>query len=111
MSNLQIPPSPLSAQAMADLLCTILVCCKGQREDGKPFWAYLCIKPSMALAFKEARERGSFSLEDFGTVIEWGEGDEVPDDVKHRMALEYGANPDYESKLLQALAERKKNNS
>ena len=63
----------------------------------------------MALPFKEARERGSFVLEDYGTVIEWGEGDEVPEVVKQRMALEYGATPDYESQLLQALAERKKN--
>ena len=108
MSDLQLSPSPLSSQAMADLLCTLLVCCKGQRADGTPFWAYMCIKPSMALSFKEARERGSFVLEDYGTIIEWGEGEDAPEAVKQRMALEYGANPDYESQLVESLEKQKK---
>ena len=107
MSNVQMTPPPLSAQALADLLCTILVCCKGQKPDGSHFWAYMCIKPSMALSFKEARDKGNFVLEDYGTIIEWGDGQEVPEDVKIRMIAEYGANSGYESQILKAIEEQK----
>lgn len=103
MSNVHMSPPPLSAQAMADLLCTLLVRCSGVRENGKPFWAYLCIKPSMAASFKEARESDNFVLEDYGTVIEWGEGAEIPADVQRRMKEQYGADPGYEGKLLDAI--------
>lgn len=88
---------------MADLLCTVMVLCKGM-SNGKPFWAYVCIKPSMAKAFKEARERGSFNLEEYGTIIENGEGDKVPQDVERRMERDYGVKHDYEAQLLRAIA-------
>lgn len=103
MSNVHMSPPPLSAQAMADLLCTLLVCCRGVRDDGKAFWAYLCIKPSMAASFKEARESGSFVLEDYGTVVEWGEGEKIPEEVEERMAKQFGADAHYEDKILKAL--------
>lgn len=110
MTGLHMTPPPLSSQAMADLLCTLLVLCKGKRGGGRSFWAFLCIKPSMAASFKEARERGNFVMEDYGTVLEWGEGDEVPADVQDRMTREYGADTDYETKLLQAIALQKRLN-
>ncbi len=88
---------------MADLLCTIMVLCQGRRENGKPFWAYLCIRPSMAKAFKEAREKGAFNLEEFGTVIESGDGTDIPADIRRRMETEFGVNHDYEKQLLKTI--------
>lgn len=103
MSMVHITPPPLSAQSMADLLCTIMLLCYGTEEDGTPFWAYMCIKPSMAKAFKAARENGSFNLEDYGTILEKGEGMDVPDDVKERMEQDYGINHHYQDELLTAI--------
>lgn len=100
MSMVEITPPPLSQQSMADLLCTIMLLCYGTQEDGQPFWAYLCIKPSMAKAFKEARDSGSFNLEDYGTIIEKGIGTDVPMDVKLRMEHDYGVNHHYEADLM-----------
>lgn len=88
---------------MADLLCTLMVLCRGVNDKGKPFWAYMCIKPSMAKAFKEARERGNVDLEDYGTVLETGEGTDVPPDVRGRMERDYGANHDFERMLMEAI--------
>jgi len=88
---------------MADLLCTILIFCQGVRSDGKPFWAYMNVKPSMAKSFKEAREKGDFQLEDYGTVLAYGETADVPADVRDRMSREYGASASYEEELLSLL--------
>lgn len=88
---------------MADLLCTIILLCRGTGTDGKPFWAYMCIKPSMAQAFKDARDMGTFRLEDYGTILELGEGEEVPAGIKQRMEREYGVNHGYEEELLKSI--------
>jgi hypothetical protein len=83
---------PLSQQSVADLLCTIIILCRGKDENGKPIWAYLCMKPSMASAFKCARERGGFDIEDYGTVLESGNGEEPPAELKVRMERDYAVN-------------------
>jgi hypothetical protein len=99
MSQLHLPPPPLSSQSMADLMCNVMVFCQGQNEHGHDFWAYVCIKPSMAKAFREACESGTFNLENYGTVVEYGEGEEVPEHVRNRMEQFYGANHNYETVL------------
>ena len=76
---IHIPPAPISMQAMADLLSTVIVLCRGQDRYAKHFWAYLCIKPSMADAFCQARNQGNFSLGDYGTILETGEGETATD--------------------------------
>lgn len=92
---------------MVDLLCTILVLCRGS-SGGKPSWAYMAIRPSNARAFKEACDRGNIDLDDYGTVIESGEGKEPPQEVKDRMRDRFGMRDDFEE-LLQAAIEAQKN--
>ncbi len=93
----QLAPEP--RKSMTDLLCTLVVLCRGITEEDTPFWAYMAVKPSDAQLFKEARDKGSFHLEDYGTVIEWGDGHTPPDAIKERMYKEYGVRDDYEEKL------------
>ena len=88
---------------MADLMCMVIVFCSGKNERGQTFWAYMGIKPSMAKAFREACESFAFNLEDYGTVIEYGEGEEVPAHVQQRMERYYGVDHAYETELLQTL--------
>ena len=82
---------------------TLMILCRGKRADYSGFWAYMCIKPSNAKAFTEARAGGMVSLEDYGTVLEWGEGNEPPDDVKLRMERDFGMNHNFEAELLRAI--------
>lgn len=98
-----ITPPPLSSQSMADLLCTMVLLYRGNDMYGRRFWAYMCIKPSMAEAFRKAREAGEFNLGDYGTIIEAGEGDNVPPEVELRMARDYGVRADYEEDLLRTI--------
>jgi hypothetical protein len=103
MATVQITPPPISQNAMADLLCTIMILCRGGDENGNPCWAYMCIKPSMAKSFKAARDSGIFNIEDYGTIIECGNGVQPPDAVKRRMEREFGMNHHYEDDLLRAV--------
>lgn len=98
-----ITPPPLSTQSMADLMCDVVVLCRGQNEFGRSFWAYLGIKPSMARTFHDACENGDFNLEDYGTVIEYGEGDFVPDHVRSRMERYYGVDHQYSEHLKETI--------
>jgi len=107
MSSVQITPPPISEQSMADLLCTIMVLCQANDEKGNPFWAYMCIKPSMAKSFKEARESGAMELENFGTILESGKGRDVPTEIKTRMERDYGANHHFEQDLINAIEVQK----
>ena len=101
---IRVPPPPISDQAMADLLCTLMILCRGFDERREPIWAYLCIKPSMAKSFRDARERGNIDISEYGTVIESGDGHEPPDEVKRRMERDYGMNHLYEQELLARVA-------
>lgn len=98
-----ITPPPLSAQSIADLASTITVLCQGYNRQGRRFWAYMQLKPSMAEAFHEAQESGCFALEDYGTVIAFGEGEEVPVEIQRHMEREFGVNHHYEDDLSRAL--------
>ncbi len=76
--------------------------CRGKTETGKAFWAYMCIKPSMAKAFRDACQE-TFNLEDYGTIIEYGEGEIVPEQVQNRMERYYGVDHHYEATLSAAI--------
>ena len=96
-------PLPLSAQAMNDLLCTIMVLCRGTDSDNNPFWAYVCVKPSMAKSFKEAQDRGNFNLEEYCSILEAGEGYDVPAEVMERMERDYAVNHSFENDLIKVI--------
>jgi hypothetical protein len=103
-----LAPAPISQSAMADLLCTVMVLCRGRDNCGNPCWAYMCVKPSMAKSFKDAREKGAFNLEEYGSIIEYGVGEEPPTEIKVRMERSYGMNHNYEDDLLRAVEEIKR---
>lgn len=90
---------------VADLMSALMILCRGVRADGSSFWAYMCIKPSNAKAFRDARSNGMMSLEDYGTVLEWGEGTDPSDEVKLRMERDFGMNHNFEDELLRAISQ------
>ena len=110
-TTVHITPPPLSPQSMADLLCTIVILCRGKDKYKRNFWAYLCLKPSMAESFKKAYDSGTLNLVDYGTILEAGEGIDVPNDVKVMMQRDYGVRDDYEDQLLKAIDDMKRKNA
>lgn len=70
-------------------VCILLV--RGESPDGKKIYAYLAIRADKLESFMEAQKQGTFYPEDYGIVIEAGEG-EPSDEVKQKMKKEYGFN-------------------
>src|SRR4051812_29734821 len=79
-----------SEQIVAEkTVCVLLV--RGESPDGKKIYAYLAIRADKLESFMEAQKQGTFYPEDYGIVIEAGEG-EPSDEVKQKMTKEYGFN-------------------
>lgn len=70
-------------------VCILLV--RGESPDGKKIFAYLAIRADKLESFMEAQKQGTFYPEDYGIIIEAGEG-EPSDAVKQKMTQEYGFN-------------------
>lgn len=79
-----------SEQMIAEkTVCILLV--RGETPDNKKIYAYVAIRADKLEAFMEAQKQGTFYPEDFGIVIESGEG-EPTDEIKKKMTEEYGFN-------------------
>jgi hypothetical protein len=72
-------------------VCVLLI--RGESPEGKPIFAYLAIRADKLQAFMEAQQSGTFYPEEYGMVIESGEG-EPSDEIKQKMTKEYGFNHD-----------------
>lgn len=70
-------------------VCVLLV--RGESPDGKKIFAYIAIRADKLESFMEAQKQGTFYPEDYGIILETGEG-EPSDDIKMRMTTEYGFN-------------------
>lgn len=72
-------------------VCVLLV--RGENPDGNKIFAYVAIRADKLEAFMEAQKQGTFYPEDFGIIVESGEG-EPSDEIKAKMTKEYGFNHD-----------------
>lgn len=92
--------SPIPRGALPEVVSSILMLCRGTSAQGGAYWAYVCMLPSQAELFYHARGRGALSLDDYGTVLEWGDGEQPPASVKQRMRDQFGARDDFEDMLI-----------
>lgn len=72
-------------------VCVLLV--RGDDADGSPIYAYVGVRADKLKEFMEAQKHGMFHPEEYGVVIEAGQGD-PDDDVRKKMESEYGFNHD-----------------
>ena len=72
-------------------VCVLLV--RGENPDGGKIYAYVAIRADRLEEFMEAQKQGTFYPEDFGIIVESGEG-EPSDEIKEKMTKEYGFNHD-----------------
>ena len=70
-------------------VCVLLV--RGEDPDGKPIYAYVGVRADKLKPFMEAQAKGLFYPEEYGVVVEAGEG-EPSAEVRKRMEEEYGFN-------------------
>lgn len=70
-------------------VCVLLL--RGQNPDGGDIYAYVGVRADRLEAFMEAQKGGVFYPEDYGVIIESGEGEPSPE-VMQKMEEEYGFN-------------------
>jgi hypothetical protein len=70
-------------------VCVLLV--RGEDPEAKPIYAYVAVRADKLKEFMAAQESGVFYPEEYGVIIEAGEG-EPSAHVRERMEREYGFN-------------------
>lgn len=70
-------------------VCILLV--RGESPEGEPIYAYVAVRADKLEAFMKAQEVGPFYPDEYGVIVEAGEG-EPSEEVRKRMEEEYGFN-------------------
>ena len=70
-------------------VCILLV--RGESPEGQPIFAYVAVRADRLQEFMTAQNSGMFYPEDFGVIVESGEGEPVPE-IREKMEREYGFN-------------------
>lgn len=70
-------------------VCVLLV--RGEDPNGTPIFAYVGVRADRLKEFMAAQESGTFYPEEYGIIIEAGEGEPSPE-VRQKMETEYGFN-------------------
>lgn len=79
-----------SEQILAEkTVCVLLV--RGESPTGDPIYAYTAVRLDKLESFMKAQQSGTFYPEDYGVIIESGEG-EPTDEIRAKMEREYGFN-------------------
>jgi hypothetical protein len=88
----------------ADENSGVLCLSKGVLDSGKPYFAYIAVKPSLFEEFyKRSSARETFVLDDYGIIIYMDELAEPPIEVQENMREFYGFDEDMPKKLLEEL--------
>lgn len=79
-----------SEQILAEkTVCILLI--RGTSSEGKGIYAYVAVRADKLEEFMEAQRKGLFYPEDYGIIVESGEG-EPSEEVRRKMTQEYGFN-------------------
>ena len=79
-----------SEQMIAEkTVCILLV--RGENPDGVPIYAYVAVRADRLEEFMEAQKGGLFYPQEYGVVVESGEGEPTAE-VTKKMEEEYGFN-------------------
>ena len=71
----------------------IIVLCRGETVSGKPFYAFVKIKPSRYSAFQRAQEGDrSFDMQDYGEILDFDYAQTPPQEVIDKMRAQYGGS-------------------
>lgn len=79
-----------SEQMIAEkTVCILLV--RGENPDGDAIYAYVAVRADKLEEFMEAQKSGLFYPQEYGVIIESGEGEPTPE-IRQKMEKEYGFN-------------------
>jgi hypothetical protein len=71
----------------------IIMLCRGDTISGKPYYAFVKMKPSRLTAFERIKNTDeSFSLQDYGDILKFDYVEIPPEEVINEMRARYGSN-------------------
>lgn len=83
------PAAPAShASAVLASRAHLLYLVTGSR-GGMSYWAYALIDEPKLAAFLRELKTGALRVQDFGKVLEWGEGNAPPEQAKQALKQKY----------------------
>ena len=101
-SSGKVKHSSADELAQADQNTAILSYVHGTMEDGRPYYAYVAVKPSKYREFHAlTAAKKAMVIGEYGTVVAAGFELEPPADVVKEMREVYGFDDEYETKLKQ----------
>ncbi len=96
----KVKHSSVEELAQADQETAILSYVHGTMEDGRPYYAYVAVKPSKYRDFHAmTAAMRPMVIGDYGTVVAAGFESEPPADVVKEMREVYGFDDQYEERL------------
>jgi tetratricopeptide (TPR) repeat protein len=96
--NMKMPTKAELLEADEDT--SIVSFSHGTMADGRPYWAYIAVKPSKYREFsRRSAARETLVLRDYGEVLEAGYGKEVPAAVQQKMKEKYNLDENYAENL------------
>jgi len=84
-----IRDSSQEAPTSENTTCVVLV--KGESPEGVTSYAYVALQADKLEPFMKAQEEGIFHPDDYGVIVQAGEGDPTPE-VQQYMEENYGFN-------------------
>ena len=97
------------ALSEADRSAAIIAYTDGVTASGRPYYAYLAVKPSKYREFCERTEaRESIRLSDYGKIVVYGYETKPPPGVTKHMQDKYGFDEQYEARLKEEISQQRK---
>jgi hypothetical protein len=84
-------PQPEHQRTLEKTVCIMLV--MGENPEGGSIWVYVAVRADKVAEFMEAQKSGLFYPEDYGVIVEAGDGEPSPE-IRKKMTDEYGFDHD-----------------
>lgn len=107
-SSGKLKPQSPEALKKADEGASIIAYTDGVTASGRPYYAYIAVKPSKYREFYErTKARESMRLGDYGKIIVYGYETKPPPAVVEHMREKFGFDDEYEAKLQAEVARQR----
>lgn len=93
---------PVQSQGLENSSAPLIVCDRGTTDRGDPYWLYLLVNPEKYEEYMRlTAEHTLIRFEDYGTILKYGYGKEIPESVRQEIREEYDYDDSYRDVFIQ----------
>lgn len=87
--------------ALEDASDAVIVLSQGIASDGRPYWAYIAVRPSRYADYmRAAKAHETVIFSDYGAILQYGFAKEVPLSIKAQIKRRYGFDENFKENLV-----------